>query len=119
MARHHGLVRRAVGQSDAMVASRFASGVASGDPTTSSIVLWGRVEGEPVPVTWTLVDDDASASTGIAVPGARGVVRVEVDDLRPGTPYRYWFTMGSGAGERVGEREGEREGTEVRSWHRQ
>ncbi len=98
-----------------MVASRFVSGVASGDPTTSSIVLWGRVEGEPVPVTWTLVADDAGTSTGVAVPGARGVVRVEVDDLRPGTPYRYWFTMGPGVDAGAEEREPEGESAEVRS----
>lgn len=78
-----------------MPASRFASGVASGDPTTSSVVLWTRVEGPAVPVTWTLVGDDAGTSTGVVTPGERGVVRVDVDGLRPGTPYRYWFTIDS------------------------
>lgn len=84
-----------------MAASRFASGVASGDPTMSSLVLWTRVEGPPVPVTWTVVDDDGSTSSGAAMPAERGVVRVEVDDLRPGTAYRYWFTMDPGEGEEV------------------
>jgi alkaline phosphatase D len=76
---------------------RFVSGVASGDPTSSSLVLWARVDGPPVPVTWTIADDaDAVQATGVAQPDQRGVVRAEVEGLRPGTDYRYWFSAAQG-----------------------
>jgi alkaline phosphatase D len=39
---------------------RFVCGVASGDPTATSLVLWARVDGEPEPVAWTLTDDDGA-----------------------------------------------------------
>jgi alkaline phosphatase D len=76
-----------------MVGGRFTSGVASGDPTSTSLVLWARVEGAPVPVGWTITDDvGAVQAMGVARPDERGVVRAEADGLRPGTDYRYWFT---------------------------
>jgi alkaline phosphatase D len=72
---------------------RFVCGVASGDPTATSLVLWTRVDGEPEPVAWTLTDDDGAVQAiGVVGPDDRGVVRAEVDGLRPGTSYRYWFS---------------------------
>jgi alkaline phosphatase D len=77
-----------------MSACRFPSGVASGDPTTTSLVVWTRVEGPSAPVTWTLADGDgAVVATGAGRPDEQGVVRVEVGDLRPGGAYQYWFDL--------------------------
>jgi alkaline phosphatase D len=71
---------------------RFVSGVASGDPTETSVVLWTRVDGPPMPVAWTLTDvDGAVQATGATRSDERGVLRAEVDGLQPGTAYRYWF----------------------------
>jgi alkaline phosphatase D len=75
-----------------MISPRFVSGVASGDPTTTSLVLWARVEGSPGAVTWTIADGHDVAASGEVEPDERGVVRAEVGGLLPGTPYRYWFT---------------------------
>ncbi len=89
----------------AMVGDRFVSGVASGDPTATSLVLWARVEGATVPVGWSLTvddgafDDDTAGASGVSEPDERGVVRVEVDGLRPGTAYRYRFTVDHPEGE--------------------
>jgi alkaline phosphatase D len=76
-----------------MTTGRFVSGVASGDPTTTSLVLWARVDGAPTPVTWTLAAADGTVeATGSVRTGEGGVARAEVVGLRPGTAYRYWFT---------------------------
>jgi alkaline phosphatase D len=78
---------------------RFVSGVASGDPTSTSLVLWARVDGPPAPVAWTLTDDDdVVRASGVVRPDDAGVVRVEVDGLRPGNIYRYWFSTARGDG---------------------
>ncbi len=78
-----------------MARYRFASGVASGDPTTTSLVLWARIDGAPTAATWTLTDADAViAATGTVDPDEWGVLRAEVDGLRPGTRYRYRFSAG-------------------------
>jgi alkaline phosphatase D len=72
---------------------RFVSGVASGDPTMSSLVLWARFDGEPGPVAWTLAHHDGAVQAmGTANPDDRGVVRAEANGLHPGTAYRYWFS---------------------------
>jgi len=76
-----------------MSATRLESGVASGDPTPTSVVLWGRVDGAVAPVVWTLTDlVGVVAATGAVHPDERGVLRAEVDGLQPGTPYRYEFS---------------------------
>ena len=81
-----------------MNGGRFVSGVASGDPTTTSLVLWARVDGDGAPVTWTVANGDGTVeATGRTRPDERGVVRVEVDGLRPGVAYRYWFAIADGA----------------------
>ena len=77
-----------------MNGGRFVSGVASGDPTTTSLVLWARVDDASAPVTWTLVGADATVeATGRTQPDDQGVVRVEVDGLQSGVDYRYWFDI--------------------------
>jgi len=76
-----------------MTTTRFVSGVASRDPTPTSVVLWGRVDGAATPVVWTLTDlVGVVAATGAVHPDERGVLRAEVDGLQPGTPYQYEFS---------------------------
>jgi len=73
-----------------MSTTPFVSGLASGDPTPTSVVLWGRVDGVAAPVVWTLTDlVGVVAATGAVHPDERGVLRAEVDGLQPGTRYQY------------------------------
>ncbi len=77
-----------------MSAPRFVSGVASGDPTPDSVVLWSRVD-PPARVGWALTDtDDSVVASGEADADERGVVRVCADGLRAGTDHLYRFTCG-------------------------
>ncbi len=79
----------------------FPQGIASGDPTSTSVVLWVRVEPEgdsdPIEVTFE-VSSDQEFSNIIAF-GTEEVraesdhtLRVKVTDLAPYTPYWYRFT---------------------------
>lgn len=76
----------------------FLHGVASGDPTHNSVVLWTRVEADqPAEVAWELARD-----VGFRKIEQRGVfttnqqrdytVKVVVDQLDQGTNYYYRFT---------------------------
>jgi alkaline phosphatase D len=79
-------------------AVRFTHGVASFDPDADRVILWTRVEGAER-VDWHLVAasdgmGSASVRTGrLEVDDEHGCVSVDVDGLRPGTEYRYWFTV--------------------------
>lgn len=87
----------------------FTLGVASGDPTPDSVILWTRlaprpVEGggmpaEPVPVRWQVATDAAFTdlvADGLvdADPAYGHSVHVDVRHLRPATAYHYRFTTG-------------------------
>lgn len=78
----------------------FASGVASGDPTTSSVVLWTRARpagGTDVELEWSIgpVGDDHRRSGTVAATSERDhTVHVEVHGLDPGTEYEYAFRSG-------------------------
>jgi len=78
-------------------ADPFTHGVGSFDPTTTSVLLWTRVEGHDT-VRWSIAPatDVAPVAGGEVVldPDANGSVAVDVDDLLPGTSYRYWFEAG-------------------------
>lgn len=75
----------------------FAHGVASGDVTATSVVLWTRVEeagGRPTPVTWSLWTDDSQRvahGRTRADPDADRTCRVLIDGLDPATRYHYVF----------------------------
>ncbi len=85
----------------------FALGVASGEPSTTSIVLWtrlapkplepgGGMPAAPVIVWWEVADDDAFKSivrsgTTLANPHWAHSVHAEVDGLRPDRWYWYRF----------------------------
>ena len=78
--------------------SYFIHGVASGDPTHDSVVLWTRIEADqPVDVAWELAQDE-----GFRKIVRQGVfstnlhrdytVKVVADQLKQGTAYFYRFT---------------------------
>lgn len=88
----------------------FTLGVASGDPDSTSVVLWTRLAPEPlspdggmgresVVVNWRLASDDAMqnvvASGAATATSALGhSVHVEVEGLAPDRWYWYQFTAG-------------------------
>ncbi|HZY18164.1 MAG TPA: alkaline phosphatase D family protein [Ramlibacter sp.] len=87
-------------------AQPFGLGVASGSPTSGSVVLWTRLlgalpddGGAPIPVRWELAHDDAfrhiirSGDTQ-ALPALAHSVHVEVEGLAPDRWYHYRFTSG-------------------------
>jgi len=87
----------------------FTLGVASGDPTHDSVVLWTRLANDPldgggmpsvpIPVHWELATDPGlrhvvRRGTAIAWPVAAHTVHVHVDDLAPDRWYWYRFRAG-------------------------
>lgn len=78
----------------------FYHGVASGDPTASSVVIWTRITPEvdgPVLLDYRLALDTAfsqliAAGQVTAEPDRDYTVSVEVGDLQPGTTYYYHFS---------------------------
>ena len=79
------------------VSSVFQHGVASGDPTTDSVIIWTRVRvpvGDNATVSWFVADHDGNElRTGVAT--ARSdhdwTLSIEVTGLGPATQYRFWF----------------------------
>lgn len=88
----------------------FAHGVASGDPDTTSVLLWtraGSVGGGSHAVRWQVAEDEsfqAIAAEGVAETSAARdhTVKVVADGLRPGTDYWYRFIAMTGQGSPVG-----------------
>jgi alkaline phosphatase D len=82
-------------------AERFLWGVASGDPTTSAVLLWTRLAVErPEEVEVRVYRDpgetEAVASElGLADPERDGCVKIDLEGLEPGTTYYYRFHAGS------------------------
>jgi phosphodiesterase/alkaline phosphatase D-like protein len=80
----------------------FRHGVASGDPTQTSVILWTRVSdaaAASVPVRWFVSSDPAFKDIirrGVVRTGpARDyTVKVDVEGLEAGKPYYYWFRVG-------------------------
>jgi alkaline phosphatase D len=80
----------------------FTLGVASGEPTSTGVVLWTRLAPDagmpeaPVEVAWSLARDEAFAQVvrrGTALAAAEDAhsVHIEVDGLEPGRDYWYRF----------------------------
>lgn len=78
----------------------FYHGVASGDPTSGSVIIWTRVTpdmDEPVDVAWVMSSDSTMGDTvrhGIFTTSASRdyTVKIDVDGLAPDTYYYYEFT---------------------------
>ncbi len=88
-------------------ADPFALGVASGDPTSSAVVIWTRLAPDPldaaatpsvdVPVTWEVATDEGFSgvvASGTAVAAAEHAhsVHVDVGGLDPDSWYWYRFS---------------------------
>jgi alkaline phosphatase D len=76
------------------VSPAFPLGVASGDATSTGVVLWTRcASGRPAFArVWREEDGDGPATRVIdATPAADGLVSLEVTGLSPGTWHRYQF----------------------------
>ncbi|MEH6487951.1 MULTISPECIES: alkaline phosphatase D family protein [Hyphomonas] len=81
--------------------SVFQHGVASGDPTSRSVVLWTRVTTpeDARPVTWQLAEDRAFRSViasgrAVAQKSADHTVKIVPQGLEPGRTYYYRFLAG-------------------------
>lgn len=80
----------------------FYHGVASGDPTSSSVILWTRVTPDsagPVHVSWELAADTTFQTilqTGDTLTDATRdyTVKIDVQNLQPATWYYYRFSAG-------------------------
>jgi alkaline phosphatase D len=111
----HWLVRQAEAQAPArkkvaFAADPFSVGVASGDPTSTGVVLWTRLAPRPlepggglppeiIEVEWELGSDDARRQVrrrgrALATPQLGHSVHVEVDGLEPDRWYWYRFRAG-------------------------
>lgn len=89
-------------------AAVFAHGVASGDPTPTSMIFWTRVSQQTaaLPVTLDIYRDEAltqlhSAHCATATPERDYTVKLDVDGLDPATTYWYVFRA-QGAQSRTG-----------------
>jgi alkaline phosphatase D len=78
----------------------FPQGVASGDPTPTSIILWTRVSsgGGGEAVAWALATDEAmtaviASGTVETGPELDHTVRIKIDGLEAYTVYHYRFTV--------------------------
>lgn len=77
--------------------SRFAHGIASGDPLADRVILWTRVNpqgDQPVPVRWVIARDErlrdiVNEGVVTALPARDWTVKVDADGLEPGQ--RYWY----------------------------
>jgi alkaline phosphatase D len=94
----------------AFPADPFSAGVASGDPTSSGVVLWTRLAPRPlepggglppdrIEVHWELANDEGMKAvvrrgTTVATPQLGHSVHVEVDGLMPDRWYWYRFRAG-------------------------
>lgn len=87
----------------------YPQGVASGDPTFDSVILWTRCPPGRAAAKLTVeVSEDAAfksvVATASAVPAAENdwTVRVLAAGLKPSTTYWYRFTDAHGLGSRIG-----------------
>jgi alkaline phosphatase D len=107
-----GLAHRSMASSPkiAFSAYPFAVGVASGDPESTSVVIWTRLAPKPlepnggmppeaIEVRWEVADDEAFKSvvrsgSAIATPQLGHSIHVEVEGLKPDRWYFYRFQVG-------------------------
>lgn len=87
----------------------FDHGVASGDPTATSVVLWTRVTttAADVALRWTIARDSAMeevvrSGEAVAHVDADHTVHVDVDGLDPASTYSFAFELSDGTRSPVG-----------------
>ena len=91
------------------ITTLFTLGVASGDPTSDSVIIWTRLAPDPlngggmpalpIPVDWRVANDEAMTSivqqgTAIAWPQLAHTVNVDVRNLAADRWYYYQFSFG-------------------------
>ena len=77
----------------------FSYGVASGDPTSDSVIIWTQftpVSGTSVPVAWEVAADEqmqqpVAAGVFVTTSARNFTVKVDVTGLQPGQTYFYRF----------------------------
>ena len=85
--------------SDPVSSQVFSHGVASGDPTHNSVVLWSRITANGrVNVAWQLASESSFTNIlqqGESVTDAETdhTLKIEVNDLDPGQVYYYRFIV--------------------------
>lgn len=85
-----------------MPSGRFAWGVASGDPTTRSVIFWTRLAvSAPEELTLEVFDDPGASvpvttELALADPERDGCVKVDLEGLSPGTTYYFRFRAQDG-----------------------
>jgi len=86
---------------EASASGTFEHGIASGDPMATSVILWTRVtpsETGSVSVQWEIDTDPDFANPLAGQTDARAArdftVKVEAENLQPGTVYHYRFKVG-------------------------
>ncbi|WP_240653089.1 alkaline phosphatase D family protein [Sphingomonas crocodyli] len=90
----------------------FDHGVASGDPTATSAILWTRAtpadpaHSAPVPLKWSIAEraDGPAIRSGTveARPARDFTAKVDAKGLKAGTEYHYWFEAADGTRSPVG-----------------
>ena len=88
----------------------FTLGVASGDPTPESVILWtrlapvpsdgGGMPDRPIPVTWQVATDDGfddivATGTEMALPGLGHSLHIDASGLEADSWFSYRFLAGS------------------------
>ena len=82
--------------------SRFRHGVASGDPTSTRLIIWTRItprdsdRAAALPLTWVVAEDPqfrhvAARGAATAAPDRDFTVKIDVAGLSPGRDYFYRF----------------------------
>ena len=75
----------------------FPFGVASGDPTSDSIVLWTMLSSvSNTSATWSVWDESGTVSSGQSSADANQSLKVEVGGLIPGHRYDFEFRTADG-----------------------
>lgn len=79
--------------------SPFEWGVASGDPTSDSVLLWTAIDHAPGSLRWVVASDpdfaDVVTSGEVATDASTPTLNVRVSGLSPGTRYHYRFGVGN------------------------
>lgn len=97
--------------SSALAPAQFLYGVASGDPLSTSVILWTHAkrlnDDSDVNLTWQVASDYGftnvvKSGTLVATTAAGNTAKVDATGLSAGTTYYYKFTDGTGSASQIG-----------------